>query len=333
MGIVYLARQTALNRTVALKLVHPGVNPDQKDLVRFLAEAEAVAAIRHPHVVQVHDVGSHASRPYLVLEYLPGGSLADRLRRDGRVGPKDAAGLVAKLAGAVQAAHEAGIIHRDLKPANVLFDAAGEPRVTDFGVAKRGAGGDLTRTQAIIGTPAYMPPEQAGGGAKFVGPAADVWALGVILYELLTGSRPFEADDAMSLLRKVAEEDPVSPRRRVADIPRDAELICMKCLAKDTAGRYSSARALSDDLGRFVAGESVSVRAPGVVERAAKWAQRKPTVAAAYGLTLLAVVLTAVSAGAVWLWQDAVANEKWRPKPRPGPTPTPRKPRTCGYRR
>ena len=190
------------------------------------------------------------------------------------------------LAGAVQAAHDLGIVHRDLKPGNVLYDEHGQPKVTDFGLAKRAGGSDLTATQAVMGTPAYMAPEQARGETKFVGPQADVYSLGVILYECLTGTRPFEAPDPLALLRKVAEEEPERPGKRVPGLPRDVELICLKCLAKDPAERYPTAGALAADLGRFAAGEPVSVRAAGVVERAAKWARRKPTLAAAYTLGL-----------------------------------------------
>src|SRR5436305_552715 len=189
MGVVYKALQRGLNRPVALKMVLTGDHADHKDLLRFLAEAETVAAIRHPHVVQVYEFGEQHGRPFLAMEFLPGGSLADRLKAGGALDPRAAAELVEKLARAVHAAHDAGIVHRDLKPANVLFDGAGEPRVTDFGLAKRGGQSDLTRTGAVMGTPAYMAPEQAAGKTKFVGPQADVYALGVVLYECLAGRR------------------------------------------------------------------------------------------------------------------------------------------------
>ena len=299
MGVVWKARQTKLNRLVALKMVLGEQRAGSKELIRFLAEAEAVAAVKHPHVVQVYEYGEANGRPFLAMEYLPGGSLADRLERTGRLDPKAAAELVATLAGAVQAAHDLGIVHRDLKPGNVLFDEHGQPKVTDFGLAKRAGGSDLTATQAVMGTPAYMAPEQARGDTKFVGPQADVYSLGVILYECLTGTRPFEAPDQLALLRKVAEEEPERPGKRVPGLPRDVELICLKCLAKDPAERYPTAGALAADLGRFAAGEPVSVRAAGVVERAAKWARRKPTLAAAYTLGLLAVLLGGLGGAAV----------------------------------
>ena len=174
MGIVYEARQTRLNRLVALKVLRAGGN-NPHVVIRFLAEAEAVAAIKHPHVVQVHDFGQHSGGPFMALELLTGGTLADRLGGNSLYQPREAAALVVKLAGAIQAAHDLGIVHRDLKPGNILFDEKNEPKITDFGLAKRERGVDLTHTQAVMGTPAYMAPEQARGEARFVGPAADVW--------------------------------------------------------------------------------------------------------------------------------------------------------------
>jgi serine/threonine protein kinase len=237
MGVVYKARQPRLNRVVALKSLPDPDRTDAADAIRFLAEAEAVAAVHHPHVVQVYELGQHAGRPYFAMEFCPGGSLRDRLDRAGPVPPAGAAALVAKIARGVHAAHEQQIVHRDLKPANVLFDAAGEPKVVDFGLARRGAGAGLTRTQTVMGTPAYMAPEQARGDAKFVGPAADVYALGVILYECLTAAVPFPGDNALAVLRRVAEDVPESPRRRNPAVHRDLELVCLKCLRKDPADR------------------------------------------------------------------------------------------------
>src|SRR5262249_36263034 len=238
MGVVWKARQVKLNRWVALKMVLGEQRAGSKELIRFLAEAEAVAAVKHPHVLQVDDYGEANGRPFLALEYLPGGSLADRLERTGRLDPKAAANLVRTLAGAVQAAHDLGIVHRDLKPGNVLYDEHGQPKVTDFGLAKRAGGGGPTATPGGMGTPACTAPEQARGDTKFVGPQADVYSLGVILYECLTGTRPFEAPDQIGVLRKVAEDEPERPGKRVPGLPRDVELICLKCLAKDPAERY-----------------------------------------------------------------------------------------------
>ena len=304
MGIVYLARQTALNRPVALKMILANGPAPAANLVRFLAEAEAAAAVDHPHVVRVYDFGQHAGRPFLAMEYLSGGTLAARLE-SGPVPPREAAGLVEKVARGVAAAHALGIVHRDLKPGNVLLGERGEPKVADFGLAKRGTGGDLTHTQAVMGTPAYMAPEQAGGKAKFVTPAADVWALGVILYECLTGHKPFDGPDVWAILQAVRAADPVPPRRRVPAVPRDLELVCLKCLAMNPTERYAAAGELADDLARFGAGESVSVRPPGPAEQAARWVRRKPTLAAAYALGVLAVLLGSLGGLAGWQWRAA----------------------------
>ena len=257
MGVVYKALQTKLNRTVAVKLVHGGKAASSKELIRFLAEAEAVAAIDHPHVVKVFDTGDAGGHPYMAMEYLPGGTLAQKLKASGGreppgsessqqqnrgadtprspMPPREAADLIRKLALAVQAAHDLQIVHRDLKPGNVLFDANNEPRVVDFGLAKKAGSGDLTATQAVMGTAAYMAPEQAKGESKFVGPAADVWALGVMLYECLSGTRPFTGSHDIEVIRKVIDEEPSSLRSHIGTIPKDLELIARKCLAKDPA--------------------------------------------------------------------------------------------------
>jgi WD40 repeat protein/tRNA A-37 threonylcarbamoyl transferase component Bud32 len=289
MGVVYEARQAQLNRAVALKVLKGG-RGDTNAVIRFLAEAQAVAAITHPHVVQVYGSGQADAGPYMVLELLTGGTLSDKLR-EGRMAPRAAADLLAKLAGAVQAAHDLGIVHRDLKPSNVLFDSAGEPKVTDFGLAKKTGGTDLTHTNALMGTPAYMAPEQARGETKFVGPLADVWALGAILYECLTGKRAFDADDTWGTLRKVTDEAPPAPRAHVPDLPRDLELIALKCLEKTPADRYPSAAALAADLENYLAGRPVTVRPAGSVERLTKWAKRNPTVAALTASVALALVI------------------------------------------
>jgi WD40 repeat protein/tRNA A-37 threonylcarbamoyl transferase component Bud32 len=307
MGVVYKARQTRLNRVVALKLVL-GRHADPKEWARFRAEAVAMAAVRHPNVAQVFEAGEHDRRPFLAMEYLPGGTLSRRLADD-RPDPRAAAALLARVARGVAAAHDQGIVHRDLKPANILFDEHGEPKVTDFGLAKRAAS-DLTATQAVMGTPAYMAPEQACGKAKFVGPAADVWALGVVLYECLTGTRPFRSPDTDVLLCLIREDSPVPPRRRAPAVPRDLERVCLKCLEKDPADRYPTANELADELTRFLDGEPVLVRPAGPVERAYKWARRKPTQAAAVALVLFSLTVTAVGATIAVLWRDAVRERK-----------------------
>jgi tetratricopeptide (TPR) repeat protein len=304
MGVVYHARQEGLNRTVALKMIRSDGPVERGELIRFLAEAEAVAAVKHPNVVQVYEYGDRDGYPFLALEFCPGGSLANRLRaarqkaKPGRgpFSPADAAELVRKIAEGVGAAHDQGIVHRDLKPGNVLFDEAGEPKVSDFGLAKRGHI-DLTRSDAVMGTPAYMSPEQAKGKSKFVGPPADVWALGVILYECLSGKRPFEADSALAVMRRVAE-DPADPiRTTVRDVPRDLDLICHKCLAKEPHERYPTGRELADDLGRFLDGQPVLARSAGPAGRLMKWATRNPGYAALWTCLALALVAgAAVSA-------------------------------------
>jgi hypothetical protein len=263
MGVVYRARQKSLNRVVALKML-PGVTDSETALVRFLAEAEVVAAVRHPHVVQVYEFGRCGARPYFAMEYLGGGSLVDLIRKSGRLAPTLAATLVEKIARGVQSAHDLGIVHRDIKPQNVLLDEAGEPKVADFGLAKRGGRTDLTRTGAVMGTPHYMAPEQAAGRTKFVGPAADIYALGAILYECLTGRPPFSAEDTVQLLIKVVEEEPVPVRRCVPGVPRDLDAICLKCLRKEPGARYTSAEELAEDLARFLNGEPVTARGTGM---------------------------------------------------------------------
>jgi serine/threonine-protein kinase len=257
--------------------------------VRFRAEAEAVADLQHPNIVQVYEVGEHAGSPYFSMEYVPGGTL--RARLDGQPRPaRESAELVAALARAVQYAHDRGIVHRDLKPANVLLAADGTPKVADFGLAKRISDGLLTRTQTgwVLGTPSYMAPEQAAGKGGRAGPAADVYALGALFYELLTGRPPFAGETFESTLLLILNEDPVPPRRLHSAVPRDLETICLKCLQKDPHRRYPSAAALADDLRRFLAGEPIAARPVGGLERTLLWARRKPWLA---GLAAAVVVL------------------------------------------
>ena len=294
MGVVWKAVQLRLNRIVAIKTLRSPDDLEPRDLVRFLGEAEAAAAVRHPNVVQVFEAGGADGQPYLAMEYLPGGSLAERLKAGEQLDPRAAASLVGKVARGVQASHDLGIIHRDLKPSNILFDAVGEPKVTDFGLAKRGLGSDLTRTQAIMGTPAYMPPEQASGRTKYVTAAADVWAMGVILYECLTGARPFDGLDHWQTLHNLQSLDSPAPGLLNKAVPRDLDLICLKCLAKEPVKRYPSAGVMAEDLDRFLAGEPVSVREAGWSERVFKLARRNPGWTAATVATVLAMILITV---------------------------------------
>ena len=280
MGVVFRARHVALNRPTALKMVLGSGKADSKEIIRFFAEAEAVAAVVHPHVVGVYEFGEADGRPFLALELCPGGSLAEKLKA-GRLAAAAAATLIRKVADGVAAAHALGIVHRDLKPGNVLFDDRGEPKVTDFGLAKKGAGANLTQSQVVMGTPAYMSPEQAKGETKFVGPQADVWSLGVILYECLAGTRPFAAADAWALLQQVMNAEPTGLRSASRDVPRDLDLICRKCLTKAPHERYPTANELADDLGRFLTGQPILARPAGMVERSWKWVKRnKPATVA-----------------------------------------------------
>jgi serine/threonine protein kinase len=257
MGVVYQARQTALDRTVALKMILAGAHAGTEERRRFQDEAEAAARLQHPNIVQVYEVGDAGGLPYCSLEFCPGGSLADRLRGEPLV-PKEAARLTETLARAVQAAHAAGIVHRDLKPANVLLAADGTPKVSDFGLAKRldGPPGQ-TASGAVIGTPSSMAPEQAGGKSKEVGPATDVYALGAILYELLTGRPPFRTANPLDTLLLVVSEEPVPPSHLQPGVPWDLEAVVLKCLEKEPRRRYSSAQELAEELRRIGVGEPV----------------------------------------------------------------------------
>jgi tetratricopeptide (TPR) repeat protein len=290
MGVVYQARQVPLNRLVALKMVLAGEHAGPEDLARFLAEAEVVAALQHPHIVQIFEVGRHAGLPFFALEYLEGGSLKDKLR-GAPLPPREAAQLVQTLAGAVQAAHERGIIHRDLKPGNVLLAADGTPKVTDFGLARRvEGGGGLTQSGAIVGTPGYMAPEQAAGGGKTVGRRADVYALGAVLYECLTGRPPFKGATPLDTVLQALREEPVPPRRLQPNVPADLETICLTCLRKEPDRRYPSAHDLADDLRRFRGGEPIRARPSSPWEKARKWARRKPAAAALIAVSGLALL-------------------------------------------
>ena len=303
MGVVYLARQQGLNRPVALKLVKASEKVDSKALIRFLAEAEAVAAVRHPNVVEVYQYGEHAGKPYLALEYCPSGDLTTLTKANpdhtggGAADFRRIAELMAKVADGVNAAHAQGIVHRDLKPANVLLTADGTPKVADFGLAKRGVGSDLTNTQAVMGTPAYMAPEQAGGGTKFVGPEADVWALGVMLYELCSGERPIDTTGPlMDAIARVAKGEVPKLRTKAPTVPTDLALITHKCLGADPRDRYPTAGGLAADLRNWLDGKPISARPTGVIEQAVKWSKRNKKLAVMGVAVLLATTAGAVTA-------------------------------------
>jgi WD40 repeat protein/tRNA A-37 threonylcarbamoyl transferase component Bud32 len=300
MGVVYKARQVKADRLVALKMILAGAHASPVELARFRTEAEAVARLQHPNIVQVHDVGEHGDLPFFSLELCPGGSLARKLAGT-PLPPVDAARLVGALARAIQAAHLKGVIHRDLKPANVLLAEDGSPKITDFGLARKLDEAGQTNTGAVMGTPSYMAPEQAAGRGKEVGPAADIYALGAVLYECLTGRPPFRAATALDTIQQVVADEPVAPRVLSPRVPRDLETICLKCLRKEPAKRYASAADLADDLERFLDGVPVRARRAGAAERAWKWCRRRPAAAA-----LLATLLAAAAASvAVGLWFTA----------------------------
>ncbi len=369
MGVVYKARQTALKRLVALKMILAGGHASPRARARFKTEAEAVARLQHPHIVQIYEVGECAGRPYISLEYVAGGSL-DRLAAGAPQPVRPAARLVETLARAMHYAHQQGIVHRDLKPANILLQRSevrgqksevggqksevggqrsGEetgwssssdlwplasdlwPKITDFGLAKLlDSESGATPTEALLGTPNYMAPEQAAGRNDDVGPAADVYSLGAILYELLTGRPPFKGATVLDTLEQVRRQEPVPPARLQPTVPADLETICLKCLDKEPPRRYESALALAEDLRRFLAGEPILARPISPWRRGIKWARRRPTVAALLALSTLAVLgvaavltwsgiqearrLKVVRADFTRLWEDghaAYARREW----------------------
>jgi serine/threonine-protein kinase len=299
MGVVYRAWHLRLNRPVALKMLLAGPCARPEELKRFLREAEALAALVHPNIVQIHEVGDVEGRPYFTMELVEGGNLADQIR--GVPQPaRQAAELVATLADAVHAAHQGGIVHRDLKPSNILLTQDGTPKVTDFGLARRLADeGGLTLSGTPVGTPSYMAPEQVRGDKAAVGPATDIYALGALLYEMLTGQPPFRAETGAATLQQVLAEEPLPPARRNPQVPRDLTTICLKCLSKEPARRYASAAAFAEDLRRFLRSEPIAARRAGRLERLVRWARRRPAVAALLVGTL--VVATTVLGGAAWL--------------------------------
>jgi len=291
MGVVYKARQLSLNRLVALKVIRAGQLAPTAEVERFRREAEAAANLQHPNIVAIHEVGEHEGRHYFSMDYVEGKSLHD-MARENPLPAHRAAQYVKTIAEAIHYAHQRGTLHRDLKPANVLIDQADQPRITDFGLAKRiEAGSELTGTGEVLGTPSYMPPEQASGRRGHVGPASDVYALGAILYELLTGRPPFRGETATDTVLQVLSNEPAAPRLLNSRIPRDLETICLKCLEKEPPKRYATAEQLARDLDRFLRGESILARPVGRAQRLWRWCRRNPVMAgmsAALVLVLLA---------------------------------------------
>jgi serine/threonine-protein kinase len=301
MGVVYKALQPSLKRVVALKMILRAA-ADDVALKRFHTEAEAVARLQHPNIIQIYEIGEHEGQPFLSLEYVDGGTLAQKLASRGLPMPREAAQLLEVLARAIDVAHQRGVIHRDLKPANVLLTREGQPKISDFGLAKRTEATVLyptvTRTGDILGTPGYMAPEQAAGRTYEIGPATDVYALGVILYEMLTGRPPFAGNDALVTVQQVLHDDPVAPTVLQPHVPHDLETICLTCLAKEPRQRYGSAAALADDLRAFLAGEPIQARPLTPLQRLAHWARRKPTTA-----VLVAVAAVAFVGLLIGAWQ------------------------------
>jgi serine/threonine protein kinase/WD40 repeat protein len=297
MGVVYKARQVSLNRLVAVKMILAGQLANESEVKRFQAEAEAAANLRHPGVVPIYEVGIQDGQHYFSMEYVEGRTLS-QLARDSSLSATKAAEYVREMAEIVQYAHDQGVLHRDLKPSNVLIDTDDRVRITDFGLAKRVTGdSDLTLTGQVIGTPSYMPPEQAAAQHTVIGTTADVYALGAILYELLTGRPPFRADNIGETLRQVQHDDPVRPRLLAPKLPRDLETICLKCLEKEPRRRYATAHELADELGRFLRGEPTIARPIGPMLRAWRWCRRNPVVA---GLSVIALIAS-IAASAILL--------------------------------
>jgi hypothetical protein len=329
MGVVYKARNLAIKRLVALKVILAGEHAGEAQRARFKAEAEAVARLQHPGIVQIYEVGEHDGKPFIALEFCPGGSLDTHLNGT-PLPPHEAAQLVEKLARAIHAAHQARVIHRDLKPANVLLQIAdlrlqiekptthvsdksaisnlqsAIPKITDFGLAKKLDDASQTQSGAIVGTPSYMAPEQAGGQGKELGPPADIYALGAILYELLTGRPPFKAATPLDTIMQVVTDEPVPPTQLQSRTPKDLETICLKCLRKEPGNRYASAAELADDLGRYCRGEPIWARPVGRVERGVKWVRRNRGVTAAVAAAVLALLIGTTVAS----WQAIEAHSQ-----------------------
>ncbi len=313
MGVVYKARQQRLKRIVAVKMILAGDFASEADVQRFHTEAEAAAQLDHPHIVPIYEVGEHGGLHYFSMGFVEGESLAARINT-APLAPREAAELLKKVCHAVHYAHGQGVIHRDLKPGNILLDQSGEPRITDFGLAKRTNAGsrDLTGTGQILGTPSYMPPEQALGQSELIREPADIYALGAILYALLTGRPPFQTDNPINTLRMVVEREPVPPRQLNSAIPLDLETICLKCLEKNSSRRYPSARALADELGRFLEGKPILARPVGPLNRAWRWCKRNRIVAGLLAMVAVSLVVGTVVSSYFAFESDQRAKELFK---------------------
>jgi eukaryotic-like serine/threonine-protein kinase len=311
MGVVYKAKQIKLNRIVALKMILSRQLASQEEVDRFYIEAEAAAKLEHPGIVPIFEIGEHEGQHFFSMGFVEGQSLADRLK-EGPMPPRQAASVTKQVVEAIAFAHENGVIHRDLKPANVLIDGSGLAKVTDFGLAKQTDGdGELTGTGQILGTPGYMPPEQAAGDTKHIGPAADIYSLGALLYALLTGHAPFQAASVMDTLVQVLENEPVSPRALNSALDQDLETICLKCLEKDASRRYGTADELVAELERFLAGEPIIARPISGTARVWRWCKRNPLIASLSVATavLLLIGITVASGLSVWALNEKEAAD------------------------
>ncbi len=311
MGVVYKARQTSLNRIVAVKMIRAGQLASEADIRRFHTEAEAAANLQHPNIVAIHEVGEHEEQHYFSMDYVEGRNLAALVH--GRpLPPARAAELVKTIAEAIQYAHQRGILHRDLKPQNVLIDEHGRPRVTDFGLAKHaGADSNLTQTGAVMGSPSYIPPEQATGRHDQVGPHSDVYSLGAILYQLLTGKAPFQGETPLATLQKVVGEDPTRPSTQNPQTPPDLETICLKCLEKKPERRYPTARALAEELERFLNHEPILARPASELRKAFSWMIKRPWLITG-ALALVGAIAILGMAGLVYGFWEYSQLMVWR---------------------
>jgi serine/threonine protein kinase len=315
MGVVYKARHKTLRRVVAIKMMIAGRFCGEADVRRFYLEAEAAAKLQHPNIVAIHDIGKYEGRHFFSMDLIEGKSLAEVVK-DGALSAGRAAGLVKTIAEAIAYAHERGVLHRDLKPPNIIIDAQGEPHIADFGLAKICGAEGLTQHGAVLGSPNYMPPEQAQGRAEEIGPHSDVFSMGAILYHLMTGYAPFSGDSALETLQQITQGEVRAPSKLNPMVPRDLEVICLKCLERSPRRRYATARELAHDLGRFLRYEPIHAQPTGIERRLLSWCLRHP-----WAVTALAAVgMLSVSGLAFWLWEQSRLAD-WKiahPQLRPG---------------
>ena len=314
MGVVYKARQVSLNRIVAVKMIRAGQFAREEDIKRFRVEAESTANLRHPNIVAIHEVGEEQGQQYFSMDYIEGQSLSQLIRQQ-PLSAKKAAAYVKSISEAIHYAHSKGILHRDLKPSNVLIDQNDQVQVMDFGLAKLLTGdSELTLSGTVMGSPSYMPPEQASGRTKEITVRSDVYSLGAILYEALSNRPPFKAETSLETLKLVVETEPISPRLLNPKLPKDLETICLKCLQKEPSKRYADAKELADELGHFIRGEPIRARPVGQTEKLWRWCKRKPALAGTSALALFAVIVG--FAGVLWQWQRANTNARNEQKER-----------------